>query len=173
MGVENMAKHIIGLILFSLIVGTSVFVAGVSNYSSSVDVAKSYRLISKKKKKRRRRKRRCRPHHRSVTVSVNQVSFNRNSEVLSASFDPSRYGNGVVKLHFFAKDSHGTRFLKTEHMPYAGEGIESFKETSWLSRIDRQQNIYVMAEVSRYPRTWSHQPDFDHGRATPLLISDK
>lgn len=169
-----MAKHIIGLILFSLIVGVSVFVAGVTNSSSSVDVAKSYRLIAKKKKKRKK-KRRCR-HRQSEKVTLNQISFSRNSELLSASFDETGRAFGykdaqVVQIHFFAKDQHGSRFLKTEYLSYEGDGIESSKETPWLTRIDRGQNIYVMAEAAQNSR-FTTQPDFDSSVAVPLLISD-
>ena len=124
-----MAKHIIGLILFSLIVGVSVFVASATNTSNSVDVSKSYRLITVEKRKRKKR-RHCRPHRRSLDVSAMQVVFNRDSELLSASFDPivGKHEYGDIQLHFFAKDNHETRFLKTERVYFGGEGIETSRK---------------------------------------------
>ncbi|MDH3492828.1 MAG: hypothetical protein OEM82_04710 [Acidobacteriota bacterium] len=168
-----MAKHIIGMILFSLIVGMSLFVAGVTNHSTSVDVSETYRLGHAKKKRKRKRRKRCHPHRRSFEVTLNQVTFNRNSQMLSASLAPSELEDGIVQLHFFAQDSYGTRFLKTEYLEFAGEGIESSKPTPWLSRIDSEQNIYVMAVVSRTGRSWSVQPEFDPYRSTRLVIAGR
>ncbi|NNE66364.1 MAG: hypothetical protein HKN33_07335, partial [Pyrinomonadaceae bacterium] len=66
-----MAKHIVGLIIFTLIVGVSVIVRGVTDYTTSVSVSKNYKLYKKKKKRKKRKKRRhCRPHKRSYSPNL-------------------------------------------------------------------------------------------------------
>ena len=172
-----MVKHIAGLILFSLIVGTSVFVAAVVS-GPTVNVVESpskYRLL-KKKKKRKKRKRRCRPHKKKVNVSLDQAVFSRRTGLFTPSLTeaviPYRYGN--LELHFFAKDQFGTRFLRTETMPVSRSRYGAhLKEMPWLKRIDAGQNIYVIAQANKFSRGLTFPPDFSASVATPVLITDK
>lgn len=168
-----MTKHIAGLILFSFIVGTSVFVAAITGSERTVDVQTNY-YRTFKKKKRKRKRRRCRPHRHDVESKLEAATFNRESGLLATSF--SKFGHHRmskdVELHFFAKDRYGTRFLKTEYLGTVGSGIERFKEMNWLKRIDEGQNIYVLAKSNDAHRAWSFPPKFDASDAVLVEFDD-
>ena len=169
-----MTKHIAGLILFSFIVGTSVFISAVTSTERVADVKVNYRVFKKKKKKKRRRHR-CRPHRRDVDLTLDKAVFSRQTGLLSTSFQelaPSGV-SGIVELHFFSKDRYGTRFLKTESIGYVDLESRYSEPLDWLKRIDDSQNIYVSATINERPSRWGIPPRFDSSKAVRLSISQE
>lgn len=67
-----MIKHIVGIVLFTFIVGTSAAIAClfgvVTERTNSVSEHKSYRVYKDKKRKKRCRKKRKRRRHHEETV---------------------------------------------------------------------------------------------------------
>lgn len=166
-----MTKHIAGLIMFSFIVGTSVFISALTIAERSVDVT-VYEVSVAKKKKRKRKKRRCRRHHSRADVSLETAVFNRTEGELFASFRNSSYpaSHEAVELHFFSKDRNGVRFLKTESFGYIGRNLEQSRRMDWLTRLDENQNVYVLAKINNEPTSWSTEPRFDASEAVPLMV---
>jgi hypothetical protein len=167
-----MTRHIAGIVLFSFIIGISGFVLGAADSLTpeSVTVRKTFKVF-KKRKKRKRRHRHPR-YWRKSKVSVIQAVHSKKSGLLNVSMVAFRdCGYGEIQLHFFAKDRNGARYLQTQTIPFEGGNLKYSIEIDWLNRMDRDQNVYVMAEYVRRPSGFTIYPRFDDVNATPVLMS--
>ncbi len=170
-----MTKHIVGLILFTFIVGTSAIIAGLFYEvpkANSIKVKKNYYYTYKKKKK----KKRCRKYRRSsaeiVSVNLSQAIFDSSANRLTAKikYEDSWDSSGVVNLHFFVKDKYGTRFLKTERL-YASTAMDKYtKILDWMGRLDSRENLYVIPQVQSDNYDITGYPKFNQFKATPILL---
>ena len=177
-----MTKHIVGLILFSLIVGVSAFVAGLFAASTSdttftaLERFENY-AVDRKKRKKRRCGRHRHPHFRSYKFDSPSVTL------LSAELDPGSEQFSTVAsfgdvpeefnldLHFYVKDDYGVRFIRTETLD-ASSWTSNYEDTfGWLSRFPERENIFVIPEVRTLDDDFTNAPGFDVDKATQVKIT--
>ena len=171
-----MTKHIVGLIIFTLIVGTSVVVAslfGASHAPKTYNCDKynvKHKVYKKKKRKKKRRheKRHKRGHY---AANMTQAIFDKGSNQLTTSLDfKNESFEGVVDFHFFVKDEFGTQYLKKETIKASSTQSVYENSFSWLNRLESRENLYVMPIAIYSNRNLDYQPRFDVSRATPVLL---
>ncbi len=169
-GDTNMIKHITGLILFSFIVGFSVFVSAVTDTSVPVTLSDDYRLTKKKKKKRKHKRRHCDYRQRNVhEVTLEKAVFNESTGMFSTGILSERHRmGGDVDLHFYANDRFGPRFLKTERFISTGYDDGYAKEMRWLKELDQDQDVFVMAVYASGWTDTTIPPEFDPSKALPV-----
>lgn len=163
-----MKKHVLGLTLFSFIVGATAFVYGIFfAVSPVVPVAvempvavSTYPATSCWKMKR---------DSSDVSLKVNQAVFNLQSKEFSWEIATPRK-NAMIALHFFSKDGTGTRYINTETVNawMAQGGVLRFNNTyQWMRKLKSLENLYVTAEFE----TGSAQtPKFDAANATAVTL---
>lgn len=172
-----MTKHIVGLILFTFIVGTAAVVSGLFGNTPTpkkYTVVKSndkYRVYKKKKRKKRCRKKR-RHHHPKLEATVSQALFDNSSNkfITSIKFKNNRYSERDVDLHFFVKDRHGERYIKTETIAvstYQKQYVNSFK---WMKNFGSRENLYVVPTAKTLNDGWTIPPSFNVNKATPVIL---
>ena len=169
-----MTKHIVGLIIFTLIVGTGAVIAGLFSSvtapdADSVTVYKDSGVYKKKRKKRCRKKRKPRP--REISATVLQATFDQAAKKLTTEiFVNDTDVEGDLELHFFVRDAYGTQYLKKETIAVSSE--ENLYENSfgWLNRLESKKNLYIVPQVKDSSSRWDYQPRFDAEKATPVLI---
>ena len=171
-----MTKHIVGIILFTFIVGTSAVVAGlfdvVTSKAKSVVVKENYRVYKKKKRKKRCRRKRRKPHRVNVEANVAQAVYDKKLNQLTTSlvFSRNLKRSVEVDLHFFVKDEFGTQYLKKETL-YASNSNNTYENSfTWFNRLESKENLYVMAKVRNSREKWDYQPGFIPSKATPVLL---
>jgi hypothetical protein len=168
-----MTKHIVGLIIFTLIVGTSAVIAGIFSYITTkpnVDTVTVYEDSGVYKRKKRCRKKR-KPRPREISATVLQATFDAAGKKLTTEIFVSETDvESDLELHFFVKDAYGTQYLKKETITVSSE--ENLYENSfgWLNRLESKENLYIVAKVKRAYSRWDYQPRFDAEKATPVLI---
>lgn len=187
-----MNKHIIGLIVFSFIVGMSAIVAGFFIRMpqipeiAPVRVSESNDYIYRGNTYCKKNKRKPRPKNSDLAFAkVSQSVFDLNKKQLDTEFIIERANDSTedvnVALHFFVNDRFGVQHIATEFVtltPNFDLGdkamtskISSFK---WLSNLESRENLYVMAEV--IDNNYSYEklpPIFDTYEATAVLISPR
>ncbi len=171
-----MTKHIVGLIIFTLIVGTSVVIAGLFGYSSAPDTYTftehhdNHRVFKKKKRKKRCRKKRRKHRTENIEAKISQAVFDKNTNQLTTNLvltDDVIYGD--VDLHFFVKDEFGTQYLKKETISVSSNGVYE-NSFAWLNRLESRENLYVIPKFKVSRRSWDYQPRFDVSKATPVTL---
>jgi hypothetical protein len=82
-------------------------------------------------------------------------------------FDQNKLKTNIA-LHFYAVDSNGSRYLKTE---YARTTIDFKTSYLWLNSLKSYENLYVIADdFPNTHRSMSSIPAFDMSKATPVLL---
>jgi hypothetical protein len=172
-----MTKHIVGLILFSFIVGTSAFVAGLFYSSSADSVSERSFMFGRYDGDCKKRKKRRHPHFaRTMTgpldAYLTSAAFDPVSEKFSATtlFTRGTPEEFNLDLHFFVRDEFGTRFIKTETLS-ASSWTNNYEDGfAWLTRFPQKDKLYVMAEVRPLDEESVVAPPFDPGSATPVKL---
>jgi len=174
-----MTKHIVGLIIFTLIVGTSAIIAGIFGYmttpgADSVSVSDNllYRIESRRHRCGRKRRKPRKPRPREISATVTQATFDEASRTLTTAIDfsDSDLFDGDLELHFFVKDAYGTQYLKKETISVSDAKSVYENTFGWLNRLESRENLYVIAQVKSSDDRSDYQPSFDSGKATPVLI---
>jgi hypothetical protein len=178
-----MNQNIFGVILFSFIVGTAIFVSEFFvKLPSPPSVDNEQPIIYQSKN-------RCgKTVYQSPIVSslakikIKQSVLNLNTNQLNTSLEIERERPSVenigVSYYFFVKDGKSTRFLSSETVTVkpdfnthnkANELIIS--SYSWLDELNSKDNLYVIVEPSANGfRPSSSIPRFDDSMATPVLL---
>lgn len=183
-----MTKHVIGAVIFSLIVGTSALVGSLFSDAPAATNFGTERgnYVFKKKKKRKCRKRR---EHREdsqdlATVRISQMEFDSNSGLLNTEFlvaGNNDSGSTVnVALHFFSNDNYGSQHVATEFVSLAPDfnvaNTALITETAsyrWLKNLQTRENLYVVPEVTLEANTYKvYPPVLDSSKAIPVLFRD-
>ncbi len=185
-----MKKHIIGLALFSLIVGTTAFVYAMFNIVRVEEVpAPTYYQTYSPTKSCWKMKRDLR-ESKFDSPKVIQAVFNVKTKQLNWKLDTPEINSPIV-LHFFVKDKNGTRYIASEQglssgrrsgqvemdkraIDSGGRNGEVKFTSSYLSleNLDSYENLYVITEVVPTAKTYNKnfQPKFDAEKATPVLV---
>lgn len=186
-----MNQNVFGVILFSLIVGTAVFVSVyfVPLPVPPAVVEKTFNTITVDKKyscsKQSRRTVYQPPQYGLANVKVIQAVFNQETKQLNTEFRIKRLSNeteGVrIALHFFVKNGKNTTYQATETITlrpdFANTGtadhavVSSFK---WLNDMQPQDNLYVIAESTvSFNQSKSLEPVFEAAKAQSVTVMNK
>jgi hypothetical protein len=130
-----MKKHILGFVIFGLIIGVSVFVYGVfvvkNNKTSCVLERIKDKEISEAVVK-------------NDTKILKQAVLNIKTNQLTLDFQRTSTGQPIA-LHFFVKDSEMPKYNFTE---YVFTDASQYKiDLPQLSRINYHNNLYIIAEA--------------------------
>lgn len=189
-----MKKHIIGIIVFSFIVGTSAFVAAFfyhtlkSEQPQDIDASNVYVMSEPYTHS-------CWKNYKtkSVSVNVSQAIFDsKTGELKTELFVQSKdssFKNINVSLMFFIKDGDSTRYLATENLTNRnGEMKGSFDMSDaqnmkaifgvnssyqWLDDLESHENLYVVPEITlNAGNTYGKfTAAFDELNATPVTVA--
>ncbi len=163
-----MKKHIVGLMLFTFIVGASAIIFGFFNVPEILEVS-APRYFSKSYEK---------PAQigkiSADSPVIRQAFFNRNTKqinldlLLNSTGDEE--GRLPLKISFFRKSENGMRFVGSEKVElisasyqYEGEKVRAAITASyiWLDNLNHYDNLYVIAEVDRKPYNSNEPSIFD------------
>lgn len=164
-----MKKHILGLTLFSFIVGTTAFIyAAFFRFVPDVTVAEtplSAPMYSAEKTSCWKMKRKT----KADSIKVNIAVFNLQSRKFHWEIIASR-NDAIIALHFFSKDGKVTRYVNTEmvNARLTQDGVLKFNNTyQWINELKSLDNLYVIAE---YESEISRHPNFDAAKATAVTL---
>jgi hypothetical protein len=188
-----MNKHIVGLIIFSFIVGISAIIASFFVQMPQIPTLDQVRVSGEnpyiyrghKSCGKKKRKPRPRDYSELASAKVSQAVFDLDKKQLDTEFTIERTNDSTetvnVALHFFVNDRYGVQSIATEFItlnPNFDIGdkavttkISSFK---WLNNLESRENLYVMPEVvtNEYNYT-NYPPTFDSSEATAVLLSPR
>lgn len=173
-----MTKHIVGLILFTFIVGTAAIVSGlfgntpISKKYTVVKINDKYRVYKKKKRKKRCRKKRRHHHSPKLEATVTQALFDNSSNkfITNLKFKNDRYFERDVDLHFFVKDRHGERYIKTETIVASSGKQQYVNSFKWMKNFGSRENLYVIPTAKTLKDGWTIPPSFNVDKATPVIL---
>ncbi len=188
-----MNKHIIGLIIFSFIVGMSAIIAGFfvpmpqmpKIDSVKVSEANDYVYRGSTSCKKKKRKPQPKDYNELASAKVSQAVFDLNKKQLDTQFTIERADDLTetvkVALHFFVNDRFGVQHIKTEFVTLTpnfdiGDKAMTIKTSSfrWLNNLESRENLYVIAEVVTDSYNYNnYAPVFDSYEATAVLLSPK
>lgn len=186
-----MNKHIIGLIVFSFIVGMSAVIASFfipmpqMPKLDSVRVSESNDYIYRGSTSCKKKKRKPRPKNQSALADskVSQAVFDFNKKQLDTELTIERADDATetvnIALHFFVNDQFGVQHIATEFVKVSpnfdiGDKAVVRKTSSfkWLNNLESHENLYVISEaVNNYDADYHQSPTFDAFEATAVLIS--
>lgn len=169
-----MKKHIIGFAVFSLIIGSTVFVKAVFNTSKEIIVpaAENYSYTNVTKNSCWRMKRKS---AETQEAFVRQAFLDLNTKRIDWEIYVPQAGS-VVALHFFAKTARGSRYIATEIAPVSDSSGEKIMNYSSLyislSSFSPYENLYVVPEVisAEDAQMKNFDPKFDEVTATPVSV---
>ncbi len=185
-----MNKHIVGFILFNLIVGTSIIIAAffyqIPKYESVVVTPVTSETYTRSCWKSNKRY-----ENNLTSAKVTQAVFDSKTQKLKTElFIKSRQNSFTdikVALHFFVKDSNSTRYLATEDLTREEMNMRSisgiterriaeasFLVTSdyqWVGDLKSRDNLYVMPEVVNAGMNRDYTPVFYEVNATPVTLA--
>lgn len=186
-----MNQNVFGVILFSLIVGTAIFVSEyfvtlptpLPVYEKPITVKQDDYSCSKQSRK---------AITQLTAIKVDQAVLDQTTNNLHISFHIKRHismtkdtlakipesETSKISLHFFDKSGSKTKYLGTEEMtitPHFGYGDQSnfakYASFKWLDDLQKHDNLYVIAESSvKFNKSASLEPDFDEAKATSVLL---
>ena len=175
-----MTKHIIGFILFSFIVGVSGFFALVFGELPQPEKTTVINIPRFESKSRCHKKNYRHFADQQTSVSVVQAVFNQRTGLLDTDLlikrEDSSVKNVTFALHFFAKDSDGTRYLASESYylkpDFDGQyttvqGLPS-RSYEWFEDLTSRENVYVVADTEKMGNAGS-APVFDESKATAVI----
>ena len=179
-----MNQNVFGVILFSLIVGTAIFVSEYfapippppSVYKYPVTVTEKYSCSH------RSRETFIQNDSSNFEVKIQQAVLNPRSNLFSANFLLKRENSEAevnrVSIHFFVKDNAKTEYLATETMPLRANFTDQNTAIvvlrapyKWLNTLKGEENVYVIAEpAANFNNSKSPEPKFDETKAIPVLL---
>lgn len=182
-------QHLIGFIIFSLIVGTSVvvgsFYINIPERKAVMVADDDFKTYNTKKhcrrKKRKKPKKPKKPRKaEKFSVKLDQVVYNSEKEILTLDLSlpntaekPTKISN--IALNFFVSDKYGTRHLKTEYSPVYFEnafGEVDLIDLDWLKNLQSRENLFVIpAAVSDNSENDIYRPVFIKTKAKPVLLN--
>ena len=186
-----MNKHIIGLIIFSFIVGMSAIIASFfipmpqMPKIDSVSVSESNEYIYRGSTSCKKRKPRPKDYSHLASAKVSQAVFDLNKKQLDTQFTIERADASTetvkVALHFFVNDRFTVQHIKTEFITLApnfdiGDKAMTTKISSfrWLTHLESHENLYVMSEVVTDSDNYKKSaPVFDSFEASAVLLSPR
>jgi hypothetical protein len=169
-----MKKHIIGLALFSIIVGMAAFIYAVFNVVNVEEVftpayTPNYQGTSCWKMNRDLKESKLSsPLIRQATVSAESGLF---------IFEIGCVENlKQVNLYFYEKNEGNTNLLAIEKIDLKSSvncknNSSLYKNFAWAKEVNRASNIYVIARASNQENISS--TNFEESLATPVLIADR
>jgi hypothetical protein len=98
---------------------------------------------------------------------IKQAVLDLKTKQINWEFDQNKLKANIA-LHFYAVDSNGSKYLKTEYVRTTRDFKTSYL---WLNSLKSYENLYVIAD--EYPNThrgMSSIPAFDMSKATPILL---
>ncbi len=185
-----MNKHIVGFILFNLIVGTSIIIAAffyqIPKYESVVVspvTSETYTRSCWKSNKRYT--------NNGTSVKVTQAIYSNKTEELKTELfvqsGEQSLDNIKIALHFFVKDGDSTRYLATEDLTNNKGDMKGIYDMSerritkatflltsdyqWLGDLKSSENLYVMPEVIDAGMNRDYTPVFYEANATPVTLA--
>ena len=172
-----MTKHIAGLILFTLIVGTSVVIADLFYETprtvKSFTVRGDYRSYQKKHRKHRRpRVFRNRLVSTGLTLAVFDTNTGRLTTLHDAEVAAYSRNRRILVYHFYLQDEFGARHVRSERIWRTHKLPEVTTMLRWLEGRHSKENLYVISEYRNHRHTINNAPKFDPSKAVPVLIKD-
>jgi hypothetical protein len=162
----NMNQNVVGVIFFSLIVGTAIFAGGLFYpESNELGAVEKIPLVGKE------------DHYVAPsTVRVVQATFNVKTQTLSAviKHDDRNEFIANVLLHVFVTDNNSNRFLATHVfrpiiVSTGGNVYTNSHNFKAISNLKSFENLFVIAESANNFGEDS-PPAFDAETAVPVLI---
>ncbi len=179
-----MNQNVFGVILFSLIVGTAMFVSAFfavvpappTVVEKPLEASKPTSCFTKKKVVNQT------TPVGVANIKIMQAVLNQQTNQLDTDFFIKRENSQTeavgVALHFFAKDGGKTRYLATQTVTVtpdfdydnkANHAVTSSYQ--WLDDLKRRDNLYVIAEPSSsFNQSKNLEPYFDEAKATAVLL---
>jgi hypothetical protein len=156
-----MKKHILGILLFSLIVGSAGFIYGYFGLIyKSVIKSENCRFRINESDTGGSGSSGYRPILRQVVLDLKtkQINWEFSDKNLKTS----------IALHFYTVDSNGSKYLKTEYVRSTNDFTSSYL---WLDNLKSYENLYVIAvEYPNTHRSMASIPAFDLRKATSVLL---
>ncbi|HUF04201.1 MAG TPA: hypothetical protein VMM38_08495 [Aridibacter sp.] len=171
-----MTKHIIGLIIFSFIVGTSAFVAGFFYGSPDTAVESVYERYSETRKKKKKRKKRCRPHrfhdHSTASATIKSAVYDTHTGRLKTTFEfsegtPEEF---LLELQFFVLDEDGQQYIRTNTVRGSSWTLNYENSFDWILRFEQVEDLYVKAIILSKDEGWTSPPDAYGTGLVPLVV---
>ena len=175
-----MTKHIIGLTLFSFIVGASAIVYALFNIPEIVQVSEVVTTSAPHYNV----KNSCRTKSKSYknnSIKIKQAVLDlQTKQFVWELATPDR--NEEIALHFFSKDANGTRYITTERInnKFSYNGVLKVSDSyGWLNRRNSHENLYVVAQFDSDAVNYSEnyqvygnkfQPKFDARKAAAVTV---
>jgi hypothetical protein len=171
-------QHIVGILIFTLIVGTSIVIASFFikiPEQTSVTVS-DYDIFTFRSERKCRKKRKKRRPKEEVSVKIDQAVFNVKTEKLSLAFSFQGKNNlektAKVALYFFVNDKNGTRHLATEYTEvYTDSSVKEINSYNWLRNLQSHENLYIIPQViGDYDDFSAYKPNFIESKATAIVL---
>lgn len=171
-----MKKHLFGFAVFSLIVGSAIFVSSIFSAPKNVfvHVIETTGPHTPKTSCWARK----RESVKTGSVSIKQAVLDLETKEIKFQLDVPKLDSPVA-LHFFTKDSEGTIYLATE-FPFPVISNASgqhgvVKSNSWMKDLDGHQNLYVVAEhlSRRNFELGVSNPEFDETKAVAVTVNSR
>ncbi len=176
-----MKKHVVGFILFNLIVGTSAIIAALFYEMpkiDSVDVPETPVIYTRSCWRMRKNL-----QSPQVNAKITQAVFNENTDQLDMDLFLERKNHSTenvsVSLQFFVKDGNQTRYLATETFNLtpdfdlddkAAQSVTfSYK---WLDDLKSHENLYIVPQTAATENYTRLAPRFDEASAAPVTVVD-
>lgn len=141
-----MTKHIIGLTVFSFIVGVSAIVYALFNVPEIVPVSEvittSAPHYSMKNSCRTKSK-----SYKNHSIKIKQAVLDLQTKQFSLELATPDIDEQIALL-FISKDSNGTRYITTEYVnnTFAHNGVLRYSSSyNWLNKRKSHENLYVLA----------------------------
>ena len=184
-----MNKHIVGFILFNLIVGTSIIIAAffyqIPKFESVVVAPITYETYTHSCWKMNKSY-----ANNATSVKVTQAIYSNKTEELKTELfiqsGEQSLDSIKIALHFFVKNGDFTRYLGTEDLTNNKGDIKGIYDMSerkitkatfvvtsdyqWLSDLDSSENLYVMPELITEGMNRDYTPVFYEANATPVTL---
>lgn len=171
-----MKKHIIGFAIFSIIVGSAVFVKAIFNISRDIIVPAADNYSYTTIKKTSCWKMRQELEERSAPV-VKQAVLDLNNKRIDWAIYIPQMDSSRLALHFFVKDARSTRYITTELAP----SMASSPNNKWITytssyisfnNFSPYENLYVVPEMisQEDARMKFFNPEFNEDIAVPVTV---
>jgi hypothetical protein len=152
-----MKKHILGIALFSLIIGS----AGIF-YSFFADDYDTYNIVETEVYS-------YESFDGGFVESqpiIRQAVLDLKTKQINWEFS-NRNNKADIALYFYIVDSHGVRYLNSEHTRTTNDFVSSY---IWLDNLKSYENLYVIAVDMNTHRAQSAIPRFEINKATSVLL---
>jgi hypothetical protein len=178
-----MKKHILGLALFTIIVGAAAIVYGFLNVPQIIPVpAPQYiSTTTTTLKTSCWRMKRAHNEFRANSIEVRQAVLDVPTKQFNWELALPE-SNEPIELHFFVKNDKETRYITSEQVKnkFSNNGELKFSDSyDWLNKRKSLDNLYVIAqfesEATNYNENFEvygdkFQPKFDVNKATAVTV---